>query len=109
MKSYTDWFGRTINVTDADVMVRAFSMGRIHHAVPFTAALCIAAAAKIPGTIVNRVARQTEREEIRIAHPKGIARASAKVKVVRGKPIVEYVKGRRTARLLMRGTAYVEG
>jgi len=109
MKSYTDWFGRTINVTDADVMVRAFSMGRMHHAVPFTAALCIAAAAKIPGTIVNRVARQTEREEIRIAHPKGIARASAKVKVVRGKPIVEYVKGRRTARLLMRGTAYVEG
>lgn len=108
MRGYKDWMGKEIKVDDADVMVRAFSLGKMHHAVPFTAALCTAAASKIPGTIAHRNAKTTNSETIRIAHPKGVAVAAAGVSVTRGKATVRYVKGSRTARLLMDGLAFVQ-
>lgn len=108
-KSFKDGMGKEVKAEDADVMVRAFSMGKMHHAVPFTAALCIAAASKIPGTIVYRNVKPSESEGVRIAHPKGVAVAAAGVTVTRGKPNVEYVKGSRTVRLLMDGQAFVQG
>jgi 2-methylaconitate cis-trans-isomerase PrpF len=108
MKDYKDWLGNNVKNEDADIMLRAFSLGKMHHSIPFTAALCTAAALKISGSIVSRNAKNVSGGEIRIAHPKGVAKAYADVKDVRGKSTISYVGGYRTSRLLMRGEAFLQ-
>lgn len=91
---------------EMDVRARAFSMQRMHHAYPGTAMICTAAAAAMPGTIANEVARLTGRE-VRIAHPKGIAVAATDVDTSGALPTVVSVSITRTARRLMRGELFV--
>ena len=74
------------------------SMGRVHRALPMTAALCIAAAARTEGTVVAQLASTTA-DEILIRHPRGISPVVVDVHggEVRSVGVV------RTARRLMEG------
>lgn len=108
MRDYKDWLGNNVQKDDADIMVRAFSLGKMHHSVPFTAAMCTAAALNIPDSIVAKNGKIIDGQEARIAHPKGVAKAYANVKEIRGKTIINSVGGYRTARLLMKGKAFVQ-
>lgn len=108
MQGYKNWLGSFTEESEGDIMARAFSLGKLHHAIPFTGALCLAAAAKLPGSVVSKVSRDINEDLIRIAHPKGIATASAAVRSGDGEFSVEYVGGFRTARPIMKGELYIE-
>ena len=53
---YTASSGKTVQATDIDLLVRALSMGKLHHAMMGTASVAIATAAAVPGTLVNLAA-----------------------------------------------------
>lgn len=108
MRGYKNWLGEYTKESEGDLLARAFSLGKLHHAIPFTGALCLAAASKMPGSIVYNIAKKYKGDEIRIAHPKGIAKATAKVDSEHGNFKVEYVGGYRTARPIMKGEVFVE-
>ncbi|CAH2802775.1 MAG: 2-methylaconitate isomerase [uncultured Caballeronia sp.] len=69
--------GKRIGTDDVDVLVRAMSMGKLHHAMMGTAAVAIGTAAAIPGTLVNLAASGGERESVRFGHPSGTLRVGA--------------------------------
>ncbi len=108
MVDYSDTWGRKIRSSEGDILLRAFSLGKMHHSVPFTAALCTAAAKKIPDTVVWKVARNKDTNEIRIAHPKGIAKAYVESDELNSGIKINYVGGYRTARPIMKGKAFVQ-
>lgn len=90
---------------DVDIVASMLSMQRVHHAFAGTGLMCLAAAARLPGTIPNEACRPDGTGLVRIGHPKGVA----EVGVVLGdgrRPSVGAVVVARTARRLMAGTAY---
>jgi hypothetical protein len=90
----------------AALQVIAVSMGLVHRAVPLTAALCLAAAARIPGTVVHATAAPSG-PIMRIGHPLGQVEVRSDVHLTAtGGPVVNSVGVVRTARRLMRGVAY---
>lgn len=101
--SYVASSGRTVAAEDIDLLARAFSMGKLHHAMMGTVSVAIAAAAAIPGTLVNRAAGGGERQAIRFGHPSGTSRVGAEAKRVDGKWTVTRAVMSRSARILMEG------
>jgi 2-methylaconitate isomerase len=101
--------GDRIHERDADVTVRMISIGQPHRAVPLTGALCIAVAAKLPDSIVNRVARRGDSADapVRIAQPSGITMVDAVVRKRGDAWHAEQATVVRTARRLMDGWVYV--
>ena len=85
LNSYTSSSGKTVEVTDVDLLVRALSMGKLHHAMMGTAAVAIGTAAAIPGTLVNLAAGGGEREAVRFGHPSGTLRVGAQAELIDGK------------------------
>ena len=77
-KSYVTSSGEPVSASDIDVLVRALSMGKLHHAMMGTAAVAIASAASVPGTIVNHAAGGGERESVVFGHPSGTLKVGAK-------------------------------
>ncbi|WP_417879053.1 2-methylaconitate cis-trans isomerase PrpF [Vibrio sp.] len=77
-KSYVTSSGQPVNASDIDVLVRALSMGKLHHAMMGTAAVAIGSAASVPGTIVNLAAGGGERESVVFGHPSGSLKIGAK-------------------------------
>lgn len=90
----------------ADLDARATSMGRVHHAFPITGALCTAAAAQIPGTVVHDVAAPGA-GRLRLRHAKGVVDLSAEVSGDGPDVVVASVGVTRTARRLMTGAAHI--
>jgi 2-methylaconitate isomerase len=82
------------------------SLGRIHHAIPVTSAICTAAAACIEGTIPHQIAPSTGHEPIHIAHPKGELELTVSLDLECESPI-RSVSLIRTARRLLDGYAYL--
>jgi 2-methylaconitate isomerase len=101
--------GKAVAARDIDVLVRALSMGRLHHAMMGTAAVAIGTAAAIPGTLVNLVAGGGERNSLRFGHPSGTLCVGARACVVDGRWTVENVSLSRSARVLMEGWVRVPG
>jgi 2-methylaconitate cis-trans-isomerase PrpF len=99
--------GADTEVTDHDVVVRAMSMQRAHHACPLTTAMCLAAATFVPGTIAAEVAPGTAGASVRIAHPKGVASIDVATESDPEFTGIRSVSVVRTARRLLEGTAYV--
>jgi probable AcnD-accessory protein PrpF len=95
--------GKDILGNDIDVLVRAMSMGKLHHAMMGTAAVAIAAAAAIPGTLVNLAAGGSEREAVVFGHPSGTLRVGAKASFENDKWNIEQAVMSRSARILMEG------
>ncbi len=102
-KSYTSSSGKQVSETDTDLLVRALSMGKLHHAMMGTAAVAIGTAAAIPNTLVNLAAGGGEREAVRFGHPSGTLRVGAQALNEKGQWIVKKAMMSRSARVLMEG------
>ncbi|AWL10672.1 2-methyl-aconitate isomerase [Saliniradius amylolyticus] len=102
-KSYTASSGKQVNAEDIDLLVRALSMGKLHHAMMGTAAVAIAAAAAIPGTLVNQAAGGGDRESVTFGHPSGTLTVGGKASQANGHWNVDKVSMSRSARVLMEG------
>jgi 2-methylaconitate isomerase len=95
--------GKAVRAADVDLLVRAMSMGKLHHAMMGTAAVAIATAAAIPGTLVNIAAGGGERHAVRFGHPSGTLRVGAQAEQRDGEWIVTKAIMSRSARVLMEG------
>lgn len=102
-KDYVASSGKQIKATDVDLLVRALSMGKLHHAMMGTAAVAIGTAAAIPGTLVNLAAGGAEMHAVRFGHPSGTLRVGAEAKQVNGEWTVTKAIMSRSARILMEG------
>ena len=102
-KSYTASSGKQVGETDTDLLVRALSMGKLHHAMMGTAAVAIGTAAAIPNTLVNLAAGGGEREAVRFGHPSGTLRVGAQALNETGQWVVKKAIMSRSARVLMEG------
>ena len=102
-KDYTASSGKTIAAADVDLLVRALSMGKLHHAMMGTCAVAIGTAAAIPGTLVNLAAGGGERAAVRFGHPSGSLRVGAEARQVDGQWQVTKAVMSRSARILMEG------
>ncbi|WP_288441122.1 2-methylaconitate cis-trans isomerase PrpF [uncultured Pseudomonas sp.] len=101
--------GKAVEAGDIDLLVRALSMGKLHHAMMGTAAVAIGTAAAIPGTLVNLAAGGGERSAVRFGHPSGILRVGAQARQVDGQWTVTKAIMSRSARVLMEGWVRVPG
>ncbi len=102
-KAYTASSGKRINESDVDLLVRALSMGKLHHAMMGTAAVAVGTAAAIPGTLVNIAAGGGQKQSVRFGHPSGTLKVGAAASKVSGKWIVDKAVMSRSARILMEG------
>ncbi|PXF32605.1 3-methylitaconate isomerase [Pokkaliibacter plantistimulans] len=108
-RDYVASSGKEVKAADVDLMVRALSMGKLHHAMMGTAAVAIGTAAAIPGTLVNLAAGGGERNAVRFGHPSGTLRVGAEA--VRNGDQWQVTKAimSRSARILMEGNVRVPG
>ncbi|MFC7612107.1 PrpF domain-containing protein [Teichococcus aestuarii] len=87
-----------------DILVRMISAGQPHKATPLTGAMCTAVAARIPGSLAQRLARpRGAAEDLRVAHPSGILPVTARTSLRDGALLAEETVVYRTARRLMEG------
>ncbi|MBV4477413.1 MULTISPECIES: 2-methylaconitate cis-trans isomerase PrpF [Pseudomonas] len=101
--------GKAIAAGDVDLLVRALSMGKLHHAMMGTAAVAIGTAAAISGTLVNLAAGGVERSAVRFGHPSGTLRVGAEASLENGEWVVKKAIMSRSARVLMEGYVRVPG
>jgi 2-methylaconitate isomerase len=101
--TYTSSSGKTVDAGDIDLLVRALSMGKLHHAMMGTAAVSIGTAAAVPGTLVNLAAGGGERTAVRFGHPSGTLRVGAEATFGNGQWTVARAIMSRSARVLMEG------
>ena len=100
---YTASSSKSIRAAEIDLLVRAVSMGKLHHAMMGTAAVAIATAAAIPGTLVNEAAGGGERQSVHFGHPSGTLRVGAEAEQIEGNWTVKQATMSRSARVLMEG------
>lgn len=100
---YVSSSGKAVPASDINVLVRALSMGKLHHAMMGTVAVSISAAAAIPGTTVNLAAGGGKRDAVRFGHPSGSLRVGAEAALVDGEWKVTKAIMSRSARVLMEG------
>ncbi|MGY3945325.1 2-methylaconitate cis-trans isomerase PrpF [Aeromonas tecta] len=108
-KDYLSASGKQVKAGDVDLLVRALSMGKLHHAMMGTCAVAIGTAAAIPGTLVNAAAGGGEREAVRFGHPSGTLRVGAEARQLDGEWTVTKAVMSRSARILMEGWVRVPG
>jgi 2-methylaconitate isomerase len=101
--TYVASSGKTVEGAEIDLLVRALSMGKLHHAMMGTAAVAIGTAAAIPGTLVNLAAGGGVRTAVRFGHPSGTLRVGAEALEVDGQWQVTKAVMSRSARVLMEG------
>ncbi len=100
---YTASSGKTVSSQEIDLLVRALSMGKLHHAMMGTAAVAIGAAAAIPGTLVNQAAGGGDLKAVRFGHPSGTLRVGAEAHQQDGQWSITKAVMSRSARVLMEG------
>ena len=108
-KDYLTSSGKQVQAGDIDLLVRALSMGKLHHAMMGTAAVAIGTAAAIPGTLVNLAAGGGARSAVRFGHPSGTLRVGAEATQIDGEWVVKKAIMSRSARILMEGWVRVPG
>jgi 2-methylaconitate cis-trans-isomerase PrpF len=108
-QDYTASSGKKVSANEVDLLVRALSMGKLHHAMMGTAAVAIGTAAAITGTLVNLAAGGKAREAVRFGHPSGTLRVGAQAQQVNGEWVVTKAVMSRSARVLMEGWVRVPG
>lgn len=106
---YTASSGKRVEEGDIDLLVRALSMGKLHHAMMGTAAVAIGTAAAIPGTLVSLAAGGRAHEAVRFGHPSGTLRVGAEARQEGGDWVVTKAVMSRSARVLMEGWVRVPG
>jgi 2-methylaconitate isomerase len=106
---YVSSSGKKVSASEVDLLVRAMSMGKLHHAMMGTAAVAIGAAAAIPGTLVNLAAGGGDKTAVRFGHPSGTLRVGAEATQETGEWVVKKAVMSRSARVLMEGFVRVPG
>ena len=109
-ESYTTSDGKEIAKENIDLLSRMMSMQKPHPSYAMTGAMCTAAAAVTPGSVVNQVlAPNADTQFIRIGHPAGILECGADFTIPEGAevPEIDDTFGFRTANFLMEGTARI--
>ncbi|MBC7623458.1 MAG: 2-methylaconitate cis-trans isomerase PrpF [Aeromicrobium sp.] len=106
---YVSSSGKAVKANEVDLLVRAMSMGKLHHAMMGTAAVAIGAAAAIPGTLVNMAAGGGNKIAVRFGHPSGTLRVGAEATQEHGEWVVKKAVMSRSARVLMEGFLRVPG
>ncbi|MES3025897.1 MAG: 2-methylaconitate cis-trans isomerase PrpF [Pseudomonadota bacterium] len=106
---YTSSSGKRVDAAEIDLLVRALSMGKLHHAMMGTAAVAIGTAAAIPGTLVNLAGGGGQRAAVRFGHPSGTLRVGAEACEIDGQWRVAKAIMSRSARVLMEGWVRVPG
>ena len=106
-QSYTASSGKSVDAGGIDLVVRAMSMGQLHHAMMGTAAVAIAAAATTQGTLVNEAAGGQKFDEVRFGHPSGTLLVGGKTEQVDGRWQAKKVSMSRSARRIMVGEVFV--
>ena len=106
-KDYVSSSGKPVHGADIDLLARAVSMGKLHHAMMGTASVAIATAAAVPGTVVHAAAGGLRRDAVRFGHPSGTLRVGAEVAEVDGRWVATKAVMSRSARVLMEGTVRV--
>ncbi len=105
---YVSSSGKRVAAGDIDLLVRALSMGKLHHAMMGTAAVAIGTAAAIPGTLVHRAAGGgSALAAVRFGHPSGTLCVGAEATQVDGMWRVAKARMSRSARVLMEGHVFV--
>jgi len=106
-QSYTASSGKSVEAADIDLVVRAMSMGQLHHAMMGTAAVAIAAAATTQGTLVNQAAGGQVLNEVRFGHPSGTLLVGGKTELIDGRWQAKKVSMSRSARRIMVGEVFI--
>ncbi|MGM0615551.1 MAG: 2-methylaconitate cis-trans isomerase PrpF [Pseudomonadota bacterium] len=107
--SYTASSGKAVRAEDVDLLVRALSMGKLHHAMMGTAAVAIGAAAAIEGTLVNLAAGGGKLNAVTFGHPSGSLQVGAEASLIEGRWQIDQAVMSRSARILMEGWVRVPG
>ncbi|CAH8213165.1 2-methyl-aconitate isomerase [Vibrio aestuarianus] len=102
-QNYLSSSGKAVSASEVDILVRALSMGKLHHAMMGTAAVAIASAACVPGTLVNTMAGGGEKESVTFGHPSGTLKVGASATRTNNNWTVEKAVMSRSARVLMEG------
>lgn len=106
-QDYLSSSGKAVQAGDIDLVVRALSMGLLHHAMMGTAAVAIGTAAAIPGTLVNLAAGGGDLSSVRFGHPSGTLRVGAQAKKIDGEWAAVKATMSRSARVMMEGLVRV--
>lgn len=106
-QSYNASSGKAVDADDIDLVVRAMSMGQLHHAMMGTAAVAIAAAATTQGTLVNEAAGGGQLKEVRFGHPSGTLLVGGATEQIDGRWQAKKVSMSRSARRIMVGEVFV--
>lgn len=99
-----------VEAQQVDVVARMTALQKLHKAYAVTGAVCLGAAAKIEGTIVNEIYRKAQPDNppaVRIGHPTGTIQVEMEVEKRNGQIQLTKSALARTARLLMDGYVYV--
>ncbi|NOJ06372.1 2-methylaconitate cis-trans isomerase PrpF [Vibrio splendidus] len=106
-QAYKASSGKSVAAEYTDLLVRALSMGQLHHAMMGTAAVAIASAASVPGTLVNLAAGEGQRESVTFGHPSGTLKVGAKALQTESGWKIERAIMSRSARVIMEGAIRV--
>ncbi len=108
-ETYETVDGKEIPKENIDLLSRMMSMQKTHPSYAMTGAMCTAAAAVVPGSVVNQVlSENTDTQYIRIGHPGGILECGVDYQEKKSVPYIEDTFGFRTANLLMEGIAHIQ-
>lgn len=103
---YRTLSGGAVAEMDMDLRVRLLFMNRLHESIAGTASICLAAASRIPGSVVAAVAARRRPGELLIGHPSGVTPAKVEANITPDGVTFDILGFSRTARRLMDGTAY---
>lgn len=107
-EDYVTAEGTTVTKNSVDLLSRMMSMQKAHPSYAMTGAMCTAAAAVVPGSVVQQVlAPNTDTQFIRIGHPSGVLECGVDYEEKGSCPVIFDTFGFRTANLLLDGTAYI--
>ena len=101
--------GESIGAEAVDLTGRMMSNGQPHRALPLTCTLCMAVAARLPGSVVAEAARASAdpEAEVRIAMPSGVLTVAASVRKLEGQWHAEQGAFYRTQRRMFEGAVVV--
>lgn len=107
-EDYVNGDGKEIKKEQIDLLSRMMSMQKTHPSYAMTGAMCTAAAAVVPGSIVQQVLpANVDTQFLRIGHPGGILECGVDYRENGACPIIDDTFGFRTANLLLEGTARI--
>ena len=106
-QAYIDLQGRQQSQESHQFMVLTAAMGVMHRAMAVTGSVATAAAAVLPGSVVNEL-RDGSGEDVVIGHPSGSISLSAELAQENGVWLSKKIALNRTAREIMKGEVFIE-